>query len=216
MSVPRLGVRCAAAVDDAVDQAGLSRPARMAGGFEQIRPAGCADSADHACAQDNQGERHLENEDRQEGRHGDPDHQAVLQRSSADADDSVDDDRQHRGLQAEEHARRQLELARPYIGQAEAEHDDRAGEDEQNPGDQSAHRPVQQPAQIDGELLRLRSRKEHAVVEGVQEPLFADPALLVDHEAVHQRDLPRRPAEAEASHLEPEARRFAEADAGFG
>ena len=38
----------------------------------------------------------------------------------------------------------------------------------------------------------------------MQELRFADPFSLVDHEAMHEGDLARRPAEAEATDLEPE------------
>ena len=63
-------------------------------------------------------------------------------------------------------------------------------------GDQAALGPVQQPADVDGELLRLRARQQHAVVERVKESRLADPALLLDQDAVHHRDLPGGPAEA--------------------
>ena len=86
----------------------------------------------------------------------------------------------------------------------------RARQHEQDAGDQSADRPVQQPAEIDGELLRLRSRQQHAVVERVQEARLVDPALLVDDDPVHQRDLAGGPAEAEQADLQPRPERLAE------
>ena len=43
-------------------------------------------------------------------------------------------------------------------------------------GDEPALGLVQQPADVDGELLRLGAGQEHAVVERVQEPRLADPA----------------------------------------
>ena len=47
---------------------------------------------------------------------------------------------------------------------------DDARQDEQNAGDEPAPGPVQQPADIDRELLRLGPRQQHAVVERMQEP----------------------------------------------
>jgi hypothetical protein len=39
---------------------------------------------------------------------------------------------------------------------------------------------VHQPADVGGELLRLWSGQQHAVVERVQEAAFADPAPFLD------------------------------------
>ena len=44
------------------------------------------------------------------------------------------------------------------------------GSDEQPAGHDAAERAVHQPADIGRELLRLRARQQHAVVERVQEP----------------------------------------------
>ena len=76
--------------------------------------------------------------------------------------------------------------------------------------------PVQQPADIGRELLRLRSRQQHAVVQRMQEPAFGDPVLLLDQDAVHHRDLPGRAAEAEHGDPQPDPEGFAEADAVTG
>ena len=70
-------------------------------------------------------------------------------------------------------------------------------------GDDAARGPVQQPADIGGELLRLGAGQQHAVVERVQEPVLADPALLLDQDAVHDRDLPGRAAEGERGDAQP-------------
>ena len=83
---------------------------------------------------------------------------------------------------------------------------------EQDTGEQPAGRPVHQPADIDGELLRLRPRQQHAVVERMQEPGFRDPAAFLDQDAMHHRDLPRRSAEAQQRDPRPYADRLAEAD----
>ena len=77
-------------------------------------------------------------------------------------------------------------------------------------------RPVQQPADIDRELLRLRPGQQHAVVQRMQEPALRDPVLLLDEDAVHDRDLAGRAAEAEQGDPQPDAQRFAEADAVIG
>src|SRR5262249_27547679 len=64
------------------------------------------------------------------------------------------------------------------------------------------------PAHVRGELLRLGAREQHAETERVEIAALLDPFLLVDEDAVHQRDLARRPAEAEAADLEPDTEGF--------
>jgi hypothetical protein len=56
---------------------------------------------------------------------------------------------------------------------------------------------VQQPADVNSELLRLWSREEHAVVQRVQKAVLVDPTLLFYQDAMHDGDLPGRPTEAQ-------------------
>jgi hypothetical protein len=44
----------------------------------------------------------------------------------------------------------------------------------------------------------------------MQEPLFADPLLLVDNDAVHHGNLPGRPTEAQCRNTTPCPKRFPE------
>ena len=83
-------------------------------------------------------------------------------------------------------------------------------------GDEPALRLVQEPADIDGKLLRLGAGEQHAVVERVQEPVLADPALLLDEDAVHDGDLPGRAAEGERGDARPHPHGVAEGDAVRG
>jgi hypothetical protein len=69
-----------------------------------------------------------------------------------------------------------------------------------------------QPADIGRELLRLRAGQEHAVVERVQKPGLADPALLLDQDAVHHGDLPGRPAKGQKRDARPHPHGLAERD----
>ena len=105
--------------------------------------------------------------------------------------------------------------ASPSVDVDDAERQDReeARQHEQHPGDHPAARAVQQPAEVDRELLRLRPRQQHAEVERVQEPRLADPALLVDEDAVHHRDLPGRAAEGQRRDPQPDPHRLGEGDA---
>lgn len=56
--------------------------------------------------------------------------------------------------------------------------------------DQAASGAVQQPPDIDRQLLRLRTRQKGAEAQGVQEPTLPYPSLLVDKGVLHDRDLP--------------------------
>ena len=52
------------------------------------------------------------------------------------------------------------------------------------------------------ELLSFRTRQQRAIAQRVQVAILVDPLLLVDEDPMHQRDLARRPAKAEATDLE--------------
>ena len=69
--------------------------------------------------------------------------------------------------------------------------------------DDAAPGAVHQPADVGGQLLRLRPRQQHAVVERVQVAVFRDPAPALDQLLMHHRDLPGRAAEADETQLEP-------------
>ena len=83
-----------------------------------------------------------------------------------------------------------------------------------------ARRPVHQPTDIGRELLRLRAWQEHAIVQGVQELVLADPTLLLDQDAVHHGDLSGGPPNESARDPQPGAECLAERDTvrrgGFG
>ena len=66
--------------------------------------------------------------------------------------------------------------------------------------------PVEQPADVDRELLGLGTGQQRAVVQGVQEAPLPDPALLLDQRALHDRDLAGRAAEGLQRDREPGAR----------
>ena len=67
---------------------------------------------------------------------------------------------------------------------------------------------MHEPTDVGGELLRFGARQNHAKVERMQEPALGDPALGIDQVAMHDRDLSRRTAEADAAQLEPIANGF--------
>jgi len=104
-------------------------------------------------------------------------------------------------------------MAKDGVDHAEGHDGDRAGQHEQGARDQAALGLVKQPADVDGELLRLRAWQQHAVVQRMQEPVLADPALFLDENAVHDCDLSGRAAERKRRHARPDTHGFRKRDA---
>ncbi len=91
------------------------------------------------------------------------------------------------------------------IDEGQAEQQEDRGHDETEARDDAAERAVEPPAEVDRELQGLRPRQQHAEIERIHErPLF-EPAAPFDDLAVHDRDLPCRPAEGDEAELQPEA-----------
>ena len=107
------------------------------------------------------------------------------------------------GARPSEQAGEQRGVAEADVERRQAEQGQHAGQHEQGAGDQAAAEPVEQPADVDGQLLSLGAGEQHAVVEGVQESALPDPAFLVDQGALHDRDLPGRSAEGLQARSEP-------------
>ena len=101
-------------------------------------------------------------------------------------------------------------VAERHVHRRQGEQRDNAGEDEQDARGQAAAGAVQQPAGVDGQLLRLRAGQQHAVVQRVQKPLLTDPALLVHQGLLHDRDLAGRAAEGLQRDEKPGAHGLAE------
>jgi hypothetical protein len=90
------------------------------------------------------------------------------------------------------------------------EQTDETGDHEQSSGNDPAPCLMQKPADVRRQLLRLGTGQQHAIIECMQKPAFADPALFFHQVAVHHRDLARRAAEAVERHLDPKPKRLAE------
>ena len=196
----RIGVGQLLVADLAVAAAGQER--RHAGTTAEI--------ADQAGNQDDDRKRHVVEEQGDEGRRRQAAHGVVLERALADPQHRLDHDHQHGGLQAEEQALHDGDLAEQHVDPAERHDGEQAGQHEQRAGEQAAFGLVHQPADIDRELLRLGAGQQRAVVQRLQEALLADPLLLLDDDAVHHRDLAGRTAEGECGDARPDLHRLAE------
>ena len=141
------------------------------------------------------------------------DHDPVAQRALADPHHRLDDDGEHRGLQAKEQRFHEADIAVGRVDVAERHDGDDAGQDEEPARHQAAGGAMQQPPDIGRKLLRFGPRQQHAVVQRVQEPAFRNPALLLDEDPVHDGDLPGRSAKAEDRDAEPDDKCFAEGNA---
>jgi hypothetical protein len=159
---------------------------------------------------DDQGEGDGEEVEAGERRRGEQVQRPVAECPPADAQDRFGHDGDHHRLDTvqEPGDRGDLGVRRHQPAQ-EQEHEDRWN-DEERPGHDAAGRPVHQPADVDGGLLGLRTRQEHAEVEGPQELLFRDPAPPFDDLPVHEGDLPGRAAEVDEAEADPEAQGLAE------
>src|SRR5262249_31453469 len=116
-------------------------------------------------------------------------------------------------LEAEEQRDDDRHVAPGGVYVAQRHDGDNAGNDKEPAGDDAAERAVHQPADIGRKLLRLGARQQHAIVERMQEPLLRYPALLLDQNAVHDRDLAGGAAEAQACDAQPGQERLAPRDA---
>src|SRR3989338_7182972 len=73
---------------------------------------------------------------------------------------------------------------------------------------------MHQPADIDGKLLSLRPRQQHAIVERVQKTFFRNPAFLLHQIVMHDGDLSGRAAKTEKAKFEPVEKGLNEANGG--
>ncbi len=156
------------------------------------------------------GKGYGEKEDGDEGRGGDGPIVRLVQSAPRDADERLDDDHENGGLDAEKGRLDDRHLSEQGVGDAEPEHDQGARQHEEQAGGEAARRTVQPPADIGGKLHGLRARQQHAEIERMQKALLADPAALLDENAMHERDLSGRSAEGHDADLGPDVKRFTE------
>jgi hypothetical protein len=114
---------------------------------------------------------------------------ATRQCAFSDAQQRLDDQRDDRGLEPQEQTLHERVLLPEYIGDGQRHDRNETWQNEQQASDEAAARPMEQPADVGGELLRFGAGQQHAIAQCVQKALFADPALFIDQDAVHDGDL---------------------------
>jgi hypothetical protein len=176
--------------------------------FRRWHPVWC-DPADqqsrYRSAQYDPRKRYLQGEDGDEGNHCKRKQESRLQGALSNAQQSLDHDCQHGGLEAEEKRRYQRQLTEANVEIAQESEHQCAGQHEQKARNDAAPGPMHQPANIDRELLCLGSGQQHAVVQRMQETWFADPASLFDQLTMHQCYLSGRPTKTEPADARPDA-----------
>ena len=119
--------------------------------------------------EDDDRKRDREPEDRHEGDCRQPNGWPTAQRPRPDAHHRLQHDCEDRCLQPEEDALDQPDVTVSHVDKAEGEDREKTRQDEEDAGDDPAPGAVQQPAEVDRQLLRLGAGKQHAEVQRVQE-----------------------------------------------
>src|ERR1700730_4318008 len=158
-------------------------------------PPPTAYQTDGSGADDNGRKRDVEEEDRGECHCGDTPHHRVFECFSSDAYDRRDHNRGHRWFQSVEDRRNPGNASELRVDVTQCPEDEDRWNDEEGTSDNTAPRFVQEPANVDGKLLRFWSWQQHAVIERVQKTRLANPSLLFDQLRLHHRDLSGRSAE---------------------
>jgi hypothetical protein len=162
-----------------------------------------AEISDQRSGQHDGGEGHIQREDRHERRRRDAPQPVVFQGAAAYAVRRVQDQCRHGRFDAVKDARYHGQGAKSDVYPRQRHQNEKRRQYKQSPRDDAAPGAVHEPADVDGELLRLGPGQQHAVVQGVQKPLFTDPAFLLDQLGVHDGDLPGRAAKTDETELEP-------------
>jgi len=134
--------------------------------------------------------------------------------SAPDAPGLLHDDGGDRRLDAVEQSGHQRHVAEGDVHPGQRDQDEQRRQHEQRAGNDAAPASMHQPADIGRELLRLRARQHHAVVQRVQEAALGNPAPVLDQFLMHDRNLAGRSAKTDETQLEPEHEGFAEWNAG--
>ena len=114
---------------------------------------------------------------------------AIGQRARANTMGGLQHNRRDRWLETVEHGRHRRHSAKADIDPRQADQQQQRWQHEQHASSDTAGSPMQQPANIDRELLRFGAGQQHAVVQGMQKAPFRDPAPALDQLLMHDRNL---------------------------
>ena len=132
----------------------------------------------------------------------------ALECSLADPDNCFNDDCQYGSFKPEQQRSDERHLAPKRVDVTQRHNADDAGKYEQAAGYETANRPMHEPADVSGKLLRLGAWQQHAVVQRMEKPLLGNPSLLLDEDTMHDGDLSGRSAKAQERNSYPGVRRL--------
>ena len=161
-------------------------------------------------------ERHVREINAGERRRRDHVMRAACQRPLAEAQHGFHDNGDDHGFEAGERACHGGDLAIRGVNVRQRQQNEDRRQDKERARHNPARRAMQQPADVYRQLLRLRPRQQHAVIERVEELALLQPAPLVHQDAMHQGDLRRRAAERDQPDPPERARQVGEADRVHG
>jgi len=151
-----------------------------AAGGEFFRCDPATGITNHSRRQHDRGKRYIEREDPKKRRSRYRPQYAVLQGARTNAISGKQYDGGDRRLDTVENSRHRRHVAEGEINPRQEYQDEQRRQHEQRTCDDTTPRSVHQPADVNGKLLRLRSRKHHAVIERVQKSPLRDPAFFLD------------------------------------
>ena len=158
---------------------------------------------------DNQGKRNFKKEKSDKGGGSQAVHEGVAQGLGPEAQGGAGHDGQHRRFETVKQRGNPGHGAVSGIDIAQPHQDKDGRQEETNPRGQATRHPVQQPADIDGQLDGLRPGKQHAIIQGMEKVSGADPAAAVHQLGLHNGDLAGGPAEADEAEFDPKAQGLA-------
>ena len=180
---------------------------------ERGKASAATEEADQPGKKYDQWEGNVENENRDKRQPGKTTHDIVLQSARPNPHHSLKHHCQHGGFQTKEQPLYNRHLAEQNVDIAKRQNRQEAGQHKQRTGNQPALGLVEQPANIDCQLLRLGARQEHAIVQRMQKALLTNPALFLDKYAMHHRNLSRRTAKRECRYPRPDLDRITKRNA---
>ncbi len=127
----------------------------------------------------------------------------VAQGARAHAPGGLEHDGRHGGFDACKQTRYQRRVAKNQIDPGQRNQQEQRRQNKQDTCHDAARAAVHQPAQVGGQLLRLRAGQHHAVVQRMQKAALRNPAPALHQFLVQKSDLTRRAAKADAADLQP-------------
>src|SRR5205814_6106005 len=152
---------------------------------------------------DDQGKWNVKKIDGDKCGQGERPHDRVLERFASDPNNGRGDNRKNRRLQSVKDGGDPGDISKRDINVTEGPKNKDRWNNKERAGRDAAAGFVQKPADVNGQLDRLRTGQQHAKIEGVQKPGIIDPAFFLDHLRVHHRNLAGWSAERNESELQP-------------